>query len=319
MKIRGEAIYLYPMPIPKHSELQLPLLSFLRDGKEKNVQDLLFELASHFSLSEEEITRMYDSGNGPIFKNRVQWALSYLNLAKLLDKPRRGHYRINKKGLELLRMPNDFSDYMNRAIAEAKTTRNAMEDNNGQIAPEKSDLTPEETLIEGYEGIKDSVIREILDTILSKKAVEFERLVIHLLQKMGYGDKVVDSGKLTPYTNDKGIDGTIKEDVLGFGKIQIQAKRNSYDNKVSREDIQKFVGALATAQSEKGVFITTSDFSKGAYEYAGVLSSSSKIVLINGQKLAQYIYDYGLGVQTQRTFEIKKLDTEFWDTLEDDE
>jgi len=122
---------------------------------------------------------------------------------------------------------------------------------------------------------------------------------------------------VTQYVNDKGIDGIIREDVLGFGRINIQAKRYAIVNNVPREDIQKFVGALAVAQSDKGVFITTSDFTKGAYEYAESLNSTTKVVLINGNKLAQYIYEFNLGMQTERIIEIKKLDSDFWDSMMD--
>jgi restriction system protein len=122
---------------------------------------------------------------------------------------------------------------------------------------------------------------------------------------------------VTQYSNDKGIDGIIKEDILGFGRINIQAKRYNIENNVPREDIQKFVGALAVAQSDKGVFITTSDFTKGAYDYVNSLNSTTKIVLINGAKLAQYIYDFNLGMQIEKIIEIKKLDSDFWDSLQD--
>lgn len=153
---------------------------------------------------------------------------------------------------------------------------------------------------------------------MSKNPREFEKLVVQLLQKMGYGGEIKNSGQVTQYSSDKGIDGIIREDILGFGRINIQAKRYAIENKVPREDIQKFVGALAVAQSEKGVFITTSDFTKGAYEYAENLNFSTKIVLINGKQLAEYIYNYNIGMQTERIIEIKKLDSDYWDNMIDD-
>jgi len=154
--------------------------------------------------------------------------------------------------------------------------------------------------------------------ILSKSPRAFENLVVELLQEMGYGGKLKNSGMVTQYSNDGGIDGIIKEDVLGLGRIHIQAKRYNPDTSISREDIQKFVGALAVAQSNKGVFITTSKFSKGAKAYVGNLNATTTIVLINGEQLANYIYEYGLGMQTERTVEIKKLDSDYWDEMEDD-
>ncbi|MGU9957357.1 MAG: restriction endonuclease [Arenicellales bacterium WSBS_2016_MAG_OTU3] len=142
--------------------------------------------------------------------------------------------------------------------------------------------------------------------------------MLKLLQRMGYGGGIKAAGEVTNYTNDKGIDGIIKEDVLGLGRIHIQAKRYAKDNSVGREEIQKFVGALAVAQSNKGVFITTSSYSKGASQYAEDLNGATTIVLIDGNKLAQYIYKYGLGMQVEQTFEIKKLDSDFWDSMEDE-
>ena len=142
--------------------------------------------------------------------------------------------------------------------------------------------------------------------------------MVSLLQKMGYGGEVTDSAIVTPYTNDKGIDGIIKEDVLGFGTICIQAKKYSLDNPVGSDAVQRFVGALAQARSSKGVLITTSSFTSSAIRFVQDVSSNTKIVLIDGKKLANYIYDYSLGMQTERTLEIKKLDGDFWDNLQDE-
>jgi len=138
-----------------------------------------------------------------------------------------------------------------------------------------------------------------------------------LLERMGYGGQVKDAGEVTQASNDGGIDGVIKEDVLGLGRIHIQAKRYDRNNTVGREEIQKFVGALAVAQSNKGIFITTSNYSKGAVEYASSLHGSTTLVLIDGFQLARYIYDYNLGMQTEQTIEIKKMDSDFWDTMQD--
>lgn len=158
---------------------------------------------------------------------------------------------------------------------------------------------------------------EIIDTILSKDPYEFERLVVMLLKSMGYGGLVKDSEMITKKSNDGGIDGIIKEDVLGLGRIHIQAKRYKRDSVIGREAIQNFVGALAVAQSNKGVFITTSSFSKHAVEYANNLNGSTTLVLIDGDQLAEHIYDYGLGMQTEQIIVIKRLDTDFWDQLKE--
>ncbi len=307
------------MAIPKYDEIQIPALQLLCDGKPRKRIEIEEPLSTHFKLTDSERNQMYDSGNGPIFMDRVQWALSYLNMTGLVSKPKRGLYEINEEGRKILKTPTELKKY----IAEKLQQRDPIKKKNSHsksIQNEQIDLdsTPEEALYASYQGIRKSVYREILDTILSKTPREFEKLVVQLLQRMGYGGEIKNSGQVTQYSNDKGIDGIIREDILGFGRINIQAKRYAIDNKVSREDIQKFVGALAVAQSDKGVFITTSDFTKGAYEYSSSLNSATKIVLINGDKLAEYIYNHNLGMQTERMIEIKKLDSDYWDNMIDD-
>jgi restriction system protein len=307
------------MAIPRYDELQLPALKLLSDDIPKKPRDMEAKLAKQFKLNDDEINQMYDSGNGPIFLDRINWALSYLNMAGVVFKPKRGLYQINEEGKKILTTPDKFREYIDKKIQSREPTkRKKSDDKSVDFDESKTDLTPEESLYSSFQGIKKSVYREIIDTILTKTPREFEKLVVQLLQKMGYGGEVKDSGLVTQYVNDKGIDGIIKEDILGFGRINIQAKRYSLDNNVPREDIQKFVGALAVAQSDKGVFITTSDFTKGAYEYVDSLNAATKIVLINGTKLAEYIYDYNLGMQAERTIEIKKLDSDFWDSMQDE-
>lgn len=308
------------MTIPRYDEIQFPALKLLSNGEQWKSREFEEPLAKHFNLTEEEVNQMYDSGNGPVFFDRINWALSYLNMAGVVTKPKRGIYQINDDGLKILKTPEKFKQYIDKKIESREPTKRKKHSEKViEVGETKSDLTPEESLYSSFQGIKKSVYREIIDTILSKTPREFEKLVVQLLQKMGYGGEIQNSGLVTQYVNDKGIDGIIKEDILGFGRINIQAKRYGLDNNVPREDIQKFVGALAVAQSDKGVFITTSDFTKGAYEYAESLNSSTKIVLINGVKLAEYIYEYNLGVQAEKIIEIKKLDSDFWDSMQDDE
>lgn len=180
------------------------------------------------------------------------------------------------------------------------------------------DQTPQEMLDGANQSIRQSAYDQILDTILSKTPTEFENLVVKLLERMGYGGQVKNAGTVTQASNDGGIDGIIKEDVLGLGKIHIQAKRYARNNTVGREEVQKFVGALAVAQSNKGVVITTSCYSKGAVEYAQSLNGSTNLVLINGEQLAKYIYDYSLGMQTKQQIEIKEMDSDFWDGMQNE-
>ena len=308
------------MAIPKYDETQLPALQLLATELEIKTKDFVRPLAKHLHLSDEEVSQMYPSGNGPIFYDRIVWGLSYMYMAGLVDKLKRGFYKITPTGKELLKTPDKINKYIDKIIKlREPVQKKKKQTTSEQLAIENTDddLTPQEILNTSFQNIRKALYKEILEIILSKKPVEFERLVVQLLQKMGYGGEIKDSGEVTKISKDGGIDGIIKEDILGLGRIYIQAKRHKIDNSVERQDIQRFVGALAVAQSNKGVFITTSYFSKGAIEYVKNLNGTTNIVLIDGKKLAEYIYDFGLGVQTEQVLELKKLDTDFWDSMLD--
>ncbi len=309
------------MAIPKHDEIRVPAMELLLSNSEMKLRDFIEPLSKYFKLSEEEINEMYPSGNGHIFYDRISWALSYLNMGGLLDKPKRGIYKINQLGIELLKTPEKVDSFIEKQLEKREPSKQKKKLAEEQINFEgiSSELTPQERLYSSFSNIRNSVYSDILNTILTKTPTSFEKLVVMLLQKMGYGGEIQNSGLVTKVSNDGGIDGIIKEDVLGLGRIHIQAKRYKTDNCIGREEIQKFVGALAVAQSNKGVFITTSYYSKGAIEYVNNLNGSTTIVLIDGKQLAEYIYDYGLGMQVEQTIEIKKLDADFWDSMKDED
>lgn len=309
------------MPIPKHDQLRIPVLELLKAKGKTKLREFIEPLAKHFQLTEEEVNEMYPSGNGHIFYDRVSWALSYLNMSGLVDKPKRGIYEINQKGQEILQKPNDIHTYIEKQLETREPTRQKKKTTEEQLKFDdlSSELTPQEKLYTSFDNIRKSVYTDILNTILTKTPIAFEKLVVNLLQKMGYGGEIKDSGLVTKASNDGGIDGIIKEDVLGLGRIHIQAKRYKTDVGIGRDEIQKFVGALAVAQSNKGVFITTSYYSKGAIDYANSLNGSTTLVLIDGKQLAEYIYNFGLGMQIEQTIEIKKLDADFWDSMKDEE
>jgi restriction system protein len=306
------------MSIPKHTEIRIPVLNYLKQNGTSSSKEMELPLANEFKLTEEEVSRMYESGNGPMFRDRISWALTYLGIADLVQRPKRGVYEITNTGIELLKKPNEIDVYIDKKVEEREKFKKGITNLLNAFEPVKqTKATPQEDLYQSYEKIKKSIIDEILDTVISKSSRDFERLVVQLLQKMGYGGEVKDSGIVTKATNDNGIDGIIKEDILGLGRIHIQAKRYATDNSVGREEIQKFVGALAVAQSNKGVFITTSYYSKGALEYVKNLNGRTNIVLINGEELAEYIYNYDLGMQVEQTITLKKLDIDFWDAMQD--
>jgi restriction system protein len=306
------------MELPKYNEIIIPALELLNSNSEIQLKDFEQPLAKHFQLAQDDIDREYDSGNGRIFYDRICWAISYLNMAGLIQKTRRGVYAINDIGRTQLKNSSTVLLFIQEQISKREETRIKKTTITNDTDFPNNNQTPEESLYEAIDGIKATVYGEILDTILNKSPREFEKLVVALLQKMGYGGEVHNSGMVTQYSNDKGIDGIIKEDVLGFGRIHIQAKRYDYTNTVGREEIQKFVGALAVAQSNKGIFITTSSFTKGAIEYVNNLNTSATVVLMDGKQLAEHIYNYGLGMHTEKVIEIKKLDGEFWDAMTDD-
>lgn len=302
------------MGIPKHDDIRLPALRLLSEHETLKLREFKGLLAPHFDLTDEQVAQEYDSGNGKIFSDRISWALSYLNMAGLVQKPRRAVYKISPLGLEKLNSPGTLNEFIAIEVQKRKAKKEVVED----VSEDVAGRTPQEELYDSSSKIRASIYNDIIDVILNKSPRAFEALVVNLLQRMGYGGEVKSAAEVTQYTNDKGIDGIIKEDVLGLGRIHIQAKRNDRKNTVGREEIQKFVGALAVAQSNKGVFITTSSYSVGALEYAESLNGATTVVLIDGEKLAEYIYDYGLGMQIEQTIEIKKLDSDFWDSMEDD-
>lgn len=283
-------------------------------------KELRIPLAKHFGLTEEEMNAWYPSGNGEIFLDRISWALSYLFIAGLVEKPQRGDYKISEKGLSMLSSSTEeqINEFIKVTVNAKSPKKNSKNNKNVVSSHVENDdeRTPEEELGDSYDRIKQNVQSQILTTILSKQPREFERLVVKLLQAMGYGGEVKNSGIVTKVSNDDGIDGIIKEDILGFNHISIQAKRYALDNNVGRNEVQSFVGAVAGTPSKKGVFITTSDYTKGAMEYVESLNGSPTIILINGQQLTEYIYDYGLGLQTEKVLKVMKMDMDYWDAMD---
>lgn len=304
------------MTIPKHDDIRAPALALLLELGQLRLAEFEAPLAAHFSLAVDELDAEYESGNGKIFYDRISWALSYMNMAGLLNKPKRGSYEISPLGKQMLGDPSSINAFITAEMAKKQPSRPVKP--NTPLIVVGDGLTPQEELYASAAKIREARYQEIIDIILSKSPRAFEVLVVRLLQSMGYGGQLKHSGVVTSYSNDGGIDGIIKEDVLGLGRIHIQAKRYAQGNGVGREEIQKFVGALAVAQSNKGVFITTSSFSKGAVTYAQSLNGATTLILIDGQQLAEYMYDYGVGLQVRQTIEIKDLDSEFWDDMEND-
>jgi restriction system protein len=289
--------------IPDYQSLMLPLLKLVSDGQEHKYRDLIESLAIEFEVTDEERKELLASGNQAIFDNRVGWAKTYLKKAGLLDSPKRATFVITDIGRQTLAKNPDRVD--------AKYLRQFPAFLEFQNASRNDDTEEDEiTIIETNERIRKSLASELLNKVVELSPAFFERLVVELLVKMGYGGSIKDAGKAMGKSGDEGIDGTIKEDKLGLDIIYIQAKRWKPGNVVGRPEIQKFVGALAGQGAKKGIFITTSNFTKEALEYTP--RNETKIVLIDGEQLAQLMIDYNLGCTTQQTYELKKLDSDYF-------
>jgi restriction system protein len=303
------------MPIPDFQTTMLPLLTFTSDNREHSLRETIENLAFHFTLTPEERQELLPSGTQAIFDNRVGWAKMHLLKAGLLESPRRSIFKITARGLQVLTENNlqlnmnylrRFSEY----IEFIRPNNNTGTNNTTIELVEDSNATPEEVLEKSYQKISQALALELLQKIKACPPAFFERLVVELLVKMGYGGSLKDAGRATRLTNDEGIDGIIKEDKLGLDFIYIQAKR--WDTQpIGRPDIQSFVGALDGQRANKGVFITTSRFAETAVNY--VKTITKKVILIDGEQLATYMIEYGIGVSTITTYELKKIDNDYFE------
>lgn len=298
--------------VPDFQSIMLPFLQMAGDNQEHSISEMMEYLADHFDLSQQDLDERIPSGRQTRFYNRVTWSGTHLKQAGLIDNVRRGYFKISDLGKELLNknLPKidlnvlaqypGYIDFRNRG-------RMKLENNNSNEVP-PTDETPDELLDDAYRAIRESLANELLEKIKSCSPSFFESLVVHLLVKMGYGGTLKDAGQAIGKSGDGGIDGIIKEDRLGLDVIYLQAKR--WEGNVSRPEIQKFAGALLGNQARKGVFITTSGFTKEAREYVKTISST--IILIDGIDLAELMIDYSVGVSVAASYEIKKVDSDFF-------
>ena len=303
------------MPIPDYQTLMLPVLRLASDQHEHKFSASVQLLAAEFSLSDEEMNELLPSGGQAVFNNRVGWARSYLKQAGLLAAPKRGYFVITEQGLKLLaerpekittsllaRYP-EFQEFRNRKKDQSKTN-----DSNAFTEIAASE-TPEDALASAYRSLRRNLEDDILSSVKDSSPSFFERLVVDLLVKMGYGGSRQDAGRALGKSGDGGIDGIINEDQLGLDVIYIQAKR--WDGTVGRPEIQKFAGALQGQRARKGVFITTSSFSKEALEYVSMIEA--KIILIDGERLASLMAEHNVGVSVVGQYEVKKIDSDYFD------
>ena len=302
------------MAIPDFQTLMLPLLRYTADGVEHNAREAVETLAVEFSLSNEERREPLPSGRALLFDNRLAWALFHMKKAGLMDAPRRGVFRITQRGNDLLASkPKNINLKLLEQFPEFQQFRATSNKSKDEIKLETpiatSEQTPEEALEFAHQSIRQSLAQDLLSRILTCSPRFFEDLVVELLVAMGYGGSRRDAGERIGQSGDEGIDGIIKEDRLGLDTIYIQAKR--WQGNVGRPEIQKFVGALQGQRARKGVFITTSSFTAEAIDYASRIDT--KVVLIDGQQLANLMMDFDVGVSVAATYAVKRIDSDYFE------
>ncbi len=322
------------MAVPKYHEMMQPVLAILSDGNARTNKELQESVAQHFNLNAEDRGDRIKSGVAR-YVNNVSWACVYLKQAGLIESAdKRGTYRITDAGMQLLAKnvqslnTNDlmaypgFVAFIHRQNKEQKSNHKTKSTQGttfpiSAATPQSTeqnleDKSPEETIDESLQQIRDKLADDLLAAIMQQTPDFFESLVVRLLCAMGYGDMQSDAGVVTKKTGDEGIDGIVREDKLGFDKIYVQAKRWDLNSSVGRPELQKFVGALTGIGADKGLFITTAQFSEQAKTYAHQ-QHAAKLVLVDGQTLAGLMIDNNVGVSVRTTYEVKSLDRDFFE------
>lgn len=298
------------MPIPKYNELFDNVLRELSNQKEYHTRDLKEKISKKLDLTDDEFNELLPSKVDTTINSRIGWAITYLKKANFIESRKRGWVNITEFGLNYFKNNSHITLedlFKVQEFAEWKNnSKKISNDTTKQTILTES--TPEEEMDESFSKINEKLAEQILENILNKDPIFFERLVIDLLLKMGYGEFRPDAGRTTSPTNDGGIDGIINEDRLGLNKIAVQAKRYDKSNKIGTPLLQSFVGALVGKGLTKGVFITTSSFTSGAIEYA----KNQSIILIDGDKLADLMIEYDVGTFTSHTYEIKRIDSDYF-------
>jgi restriction system protein len=301
------------MTIPNYQEFMEPVLKVLSANEVKRKKDIVEEVADLVGLTAEQKLEMLDSGRAPVYKSRAGWAIAYLKQANAIETPKRAHYHITERGRGLL--DSDVRPICTELLTEFPefvefVERTAAGRGGGSTRQESdSPLSPEEQLSEAYKTIRADVQDQLLDQLKSVDPAQFEKIVVDVLRNMGYGIDNDDATRITGGAGDGGIDGVIDEDVLGLDSIYVQAKR--WHGQVGRPEVQAFAGALQGVNATRGVMIATSDFSAPAKEYARGLATS-RIVLIDGRRLASLMFDHDVGVSVTNALIMKTMDTDYF-------
>ncbi len=304
------------MPVPDFQSIMLPFLQTLEDGAERSMREMGDLLAAKFSLTESELQELLPSGQAKLFSNRVAWAKTHLKNAGLVDNPTRGRVRISELGRSVLtqapatvdmKFLRQYESYQ-RFTGQIKESEDDSTDTIG-IIPALDDRTPLELFESSYAKLRAALAEELLDKLIECSPQFFEQIVVKLLHAMGYGGQFGE-GRVTNYSHDGGIDGVISEDKLGLDVVCIQAKR--WQGTVSRPTVQSFVGSMDLIRAKKGVVITTSDFSRDAYEFVDRIEGK-RVVLMNGKQLAQFMIDHDVGVSVTGAYMLKEVSNDFFE------
>ncbi|MGJ5818779.1 restriction endonuclease [Paludibaculum fermentans] len=294
----------------------LPVLRLVEDRKEHTVSEMRQRIADQLGLTEDELAERLASDSQTVFANRIAWAVQYLKSAGAIRAVRRGVYEITDRGLSLLRTkPSEITVKMLRQFPEfiefeGKGSETAQATTT--VTPQsETTATPEESLESSFQLLRDALTHDLLETIKNGRPAAFERIVVDLLVAMGYGGSVEDAGRVVGKSGDGGIDGIIKQDKLGLDAIYVQAKR--WKDVVGSPEIMKFSGSLTRRHASRGVFITTSTFTKDALEFVEAIPQ--KIVLIDGKLLASLMIEHDVGVSSTKAYTLKRLDQDYFENL----
>lgn len=300
------------MTIPDYQSIMLPLLKFSGDNQEHTIREAIVHIADNFKLTDQDRKEVLPSGSQYIIDNRVGWARTYLKKAGLLESSKRSYFKITSLGLDVLKKNPSAIDvnFLKQfpLFIEFMNIKKEKDDNDEYEVETGSTQTPQELLEYGYQKIKKDLSQELLGFVKQSSPRFFERLVVELLLSMGYGGSRKDAGQAIGQSGDGGIDGIIKEDKLGLDVIYLQAKR--WEGVVGSKEIRNFVGSLVGQKANKGVFITTSGFTKDALEY--VKTITHKVILIDGEMLTQLMIENNIGVSKVISYDIKKIDSDYF-------
>lgn len=294
-----------------------PLLATLEDGSDRSIREVRELLAEHFSLTADDLAEQIPSGRAKTFQNRVGWATTYLYRTGLVERPKRSTYRLTPRGREVLatnlkrvdlKILSQFEEFNEFRQSRSDDPKHVAGSSDASDAPDVATQTPEEQIDAAYRELRTALAADLLDRVRERSPEFFEQLVLDVLHAMGYGGTHDGATQRLGQSGDEGVDGVIREDELGLDLIYVQAKR--WANTVGRPEIQKFFGALHGQRASKGVFITTSSFTKGAIAYAeGV---TPRVILVDGKDLARLMMDYDVGVTVAKTYRLKRVDLDYF-------